>query len=302
MIRHRVLLSAKLAMTALGLISLPLALAAQEALPVSASMMVQDPAFPGYTIYRPALAEHFARPLPIIAWGNGGCINAGNRSEIFLREVAARGYFIIAPGSIVIDAESDAAETALGQYPVTRLAEAIDLAFAENRRAGGHLAGRLDETRVIAMGRSCGGLQAIVTAADPRVTGLVVINSGIIRNGGVEQADGSVAPRSYLPGTDVDLARLHTPVLYLVGGPRDQAFANAERDFALINGVPLFYGNMDVGHAGTFQQVAGGAMGRVAIQWLEWQARGDETAARNFLGPDCALCLDPQWTVQAKGL
>lgn len=301
MIRHRVLLAAKLAMAAAGLMSLPLSLAAQEALPVSASVMEQDPAFPGYTIYRPAQAERFARPLPIIAWGNGGCINAGNRSEIFLREVAARGFFIIAPGSIVPDAESDAAEAALGQYPVTRLAEAIDLAFAENRRAGGHLAGRLDETMVIAMGRSCGGLQAIATAADPRVTGLVVINSGIIRNGGVVQADGSVAPRSYLPGTDGDLARLHTPVLYLVGGPRDQAYGNAERDFELISGLPLFYGNIDAGHAGTFQQVAGGAMGRVAIQWLEWQARGDSIAARNFVSSDCALCSDPEWTVQTKG-
>lgn len=300
--RRRVLITAALMIVTVGQMSDPLPLAAQEAAPVSFSVMEQDLAFPGYTIYRPAQTENFARPLPIIAWGNGGCINAGNRSEVFLREVAARGFFVIAPGSIVADSASDADEAELGQYPATRLVEAIDLAFAANRQAGGYLAGRLDEKRVIAMGRSCGGLQAIVTAADPRVTGLVVINSGIIRNGGVAQADGSVAPRSYLPGTDADLARLHTPVLYLVGGPRDQAYANAELDFALIEGVPLFYGNMDVGHAGTFQQVAGGAMGRVVIQWLEWQAWGDDTTAGNFTGPDCRLCSDPQWTVQTKGL
>jgi dienelactone hydrolase len=301
MIRRSILLAATLAMTATLLLK-PFPLVAQEAAPVSASVMEPDPAFPGYTIYRPALAERFARPLPIIAWGNGGCINAGNRSEVFLREVAARGYFIIAPGTIVADSESDAAEAALGQYPATRLVEAIDLAFAENRRAGGHLAGRLDETKVIAMGRSCGGLQAIVTAGDPRVTGLVVINSGIIRNGGVAQADGSVAARSYLPGTDADLARLHTPVLYLVGGPSDQAFVNAERDFELIDGQQLFYGNMDVGHAGTFQQPAGGAMGRAAIQWLEWQNHDDGIAGENFLGSHCILCGDPEWITKRKGL
>lgn len=264
--------------------------------------MEADPAFPGYTVYRPAELDDFTRPLPIITWGNGGCINAGNRSETFLREVAARGYLVIAPGEIVFDSESDAAETAIGQYAATRLGEAIDLALAENRRAGSPFAGRLDEGNIIAMGRSCGGLQAIVAAADPRVTALVVLNSGIIRNGSVSQPDGSVSPRSYLPGTDADLARLHTPVLYLVGGPTDQAFPNAEQDFQLVDGLPVFYGNMDVGHAGTFQQPGGGAMGRVAIRWLEWQTREDQMAAMNFVGPQCLLCQDPDWIVKRKGL
>ena len=282
----------------------PLVLALSAATPATAQMspdasvMEEDAGLPDYTIYRPQTLDAGGRLLPIVVYGNGGCVHAGNRSEIFLREVAAHGYLVIAPGPIVGEAERDA----VGQYHVDRLTAAIDWAIAEHGRPGSRFEGLLDTSKITAMGRSCGGLQAIVAGSDPRVSGVVVINSGIIRSGGVEQADGTVTPRSYLPGTDADLARLHTPVIYLVGGPTDQAFVNAERDFAMIDQVPVFYGNMDVGHDGTFRQAGGGAMGRAAIDWLEWQNRGDSRAARRFLGSDCQLCSDPLWTVQRKGL
>lgn len=282
----------------------PLALALTPASPAigqqspDLSVMEEDTGLPDYTIYRPQSLNADNRLLPIVVYGNGGCVHAGNRSEIFLREIAVHGYLVIAPGRIVGEAERDT----VGQYHTDRLIAAMDWAIAENVRPGGRFESLLDPTTVTVMGRSCGGLQAIVAGSDPRVRAVVVINSGIIRSGGVEQEDGTVAPRSYLPGTDADLARLHTPVLYLVGGPSDQAFVNAERDFALIDHVPLFYGNMDVGHAGTFGEPGGGAMGQVAIDWLEWQARGDSTAARRFLGPGCGLCADSAWIIQRKGL
>ena len=284
---------------ALVLGALPSCASVPQSAPLA--VMEEDAGLPQFTIYRPAGERAQAGRLPIVLYGNGGCAHAGNRSEVFLREVAANGYLVIAPGPIRPPASPEA-ERRDPQYHTDQLFVALDWALAENARSGSRFHNRLDPEQVFAMGRSCGGLQAIVAGGDPRIAGVVVINSGIIRNGGVNQPDGSISPRPYLPGTEADLARLHTPVLYLVGGPSDQAYINSERDFDQINGLPLFYGNMDVGHGGTFQRPGGGAMGRAAIAWLDWQSRGDATAARQFTGPDCILCADPAWTVKRKGL
>jgi len=83
------------------------------------------------------------------------------------------------------------------------------------------------------MGQSCGGLQALEAAGDPRVKTAVILNSGIVRPGG------GAAPRLSLPGTPETLKTLHTPVIYLIGGPSDIAHKNAETDFREIEGVPL---------------------------------------------------------------
>lgn len=66
-----------------------------------ASVMEEDAGLPDYTIYRPQTLAAGGRLLPIVVYGNGGCVHAGNRSEVFLREVAAQGYLVIAPGPIV---------------------------------------------------------------------------------------------------------------------------------------------------------------------------------------------------------
>ena len=39
-----------------------------------------------------------------------------------------------------------------------------------------------------------------------------------------------------------------------------------------------------------------------AVMWLEWQLRGDKKAAAYFVGKDCGICTDKQWTVQRKNL
>lgn len=44
----------------------------------------------------------------------------------------------------------------------------------------------------------------------------------------------------------------------------------------------------------------GGASAKVAVEWLEWQLRGDKDAAGYFVGNNCGICVDKQWTVQRK--
>jgi len=36
------------------------------------------------------------------------------------------------------------------------------------------------------------------------------------------------------------------------------------------------------------------------VSWLNWQLRGDAQSAKRFVGEDCGLCKDAQWSLQRK--
>jgi len=55
------------------------------------------------------------------------------------------------------------------------------------------------------------------------------------------------------------LQTLHTPVIYIQGGPTDIAYANGMDDFKRIGHVPVAIANLPVGHGGTFLEPNGGA-------------------------------------------
>src|SRR5690606_18403964 len=95
---------------------------------------------------------------------------------------------------------------------------------------------------------------------------------------------------------------LHTPVIYILGGEPDIAYANGMDDFRRINHVPVAMANLPVGHGGTFDEPHGGSAARIAVDWLNWQLRGDATAARRFTGPDCGLCRDGRWTLEWRNV
>ena len=86
-----------------------------------------------------------------------------------------------------------------------------------------------------------------------------------------------------MTGTSVGkevLQTLHTPVIYIQGGPTDIAYANGMDDCKRITHVPAAIANLPVGHGGTFNEANGGAAASVAVSWLNWQLRGDHKAPR----------------------
>ena len=106
-----------------------------------------------------------------------------------------------------------------------------------------------------------------------------------------------------IPGLDVrkDVLRtLHTPTIYILGGPTDIAYPNGMDDFTRIAHVPVAVANLPVGHGGTFLEPNGGAAASVAVSWLDWQLRGDRQSAGRFVGEHCGLCQDAQWSLQRK--
>jgi dienelactone hydrolase len=175
-----------------------------------------------------------------------------------------------------------------------QLLEAIDWALAENEREGSPYYGRIDPNAVAVSGFSCGGVQALDVADDPRIATEVIMNSGLF-NG---------EPPA-LPGMQVGkeaLADVHFPILYILGGETDIAYENGMDDYERINHAPIAVASIDRGHGGTYFEPDGGAAAQVAVRWLEWTLRDDEEARAWFVGAACGLCDDPEWTYQSKGL
>jgi hypothetical protein len=65
--------------------------------------MEMDAGLPGHTTYRPDdLSAFNGTSLPIVVWGNGACVNAGNFFAPFLTEISSYGYLVIALGPIIV--------------------------------------------------------------------------------------------------------------------------------------------------------------------------------------------------------
>ena len=272
-----------------------------------AAMKEEVDSLPRHVVYRPKdLAALGRTKLGVVAWGNGGCSDDAASSRFHLLEIASHGYLVIASGRILSGPGAPAREPReprpappQGQLPPPRtqisdLTDAVDWALAENTRAGSPYFGRIDPAQIAYSGWSCGGVQALQVAKDTRVKTLVIHNSGILNSGPTNMTGASV-------GKEV-LQTLHTPVIYILGGPKDIAYENGMDDFKRISHVPVATANLPVGHGGTFNEPNGGAAASVAVSWLNWQLRGDAQSAKRFVGEDCGLCKDAQWSLQRKQL
>jgi hypothetical protein len=67
------------------------------------SRMQSDKSLPGHTIYVPK-SPVTGLKLPVLVWGNGGCIAYGASFQNFLTEIASQGYLVIANGAESISA------------------------------------------------------------------------------------------------------------------------------------------------------------------------------------------------------
>jgi len=264
------------------------------------------PSLPDHVVYRPAdLSRLDGHKLPILVWGNGGCSADGASGRLHLAEIASHGYLAIANGTIKSGPGAppqppqpmpQAGQPVRLPPPETsaaQLSQAIDWAISENRRAGSPFFGKLDTDAIAVSGWSCGGVQALTVAtSDPRVKAVIIHDSGLF-------STATPMPGMDLPKSALD--RLHTPILYVLGGPSDIAYANGMDDYARISRTPAAVVNIgDVGHGGTFYDPNGGKAAQIALAWLDWQLKGDRTAERMFVGADCTLCRDAEVKYQKK--
>jgi dienelactone hydrolase len=257
------------------------------------AIAIHDAKFPEYTIYRPENLKFAASntTLPLIIFGNGDCINTSVPFEKFLNEIASFGYIIIAIGPLrhsVDDFRNDS--IARMSISSSKLTEAIDQMEKCCQDPTSEYHSLVDLNNIALMGQSCGGLQALAVSSDPRVATTICLNSGLFLPDEGQQ--------NTVVGKDV-LKTLHSPILYMIGGPSDIAYNYALDDYSRINNVFVSMANYDVGHDGTFSEKFGGSFSLIAMQWFEWQLKNKEWAGKIFTGESCA-CEYPGWSIILK--
>lgn len=249
------------------------------------AIAVKEKGLPDFVIYRPKDFLHtHARQgaLPILMFGNGGCADTSIGYERMLTEIASHGYVVVAIGEMQ-DKRFDRPE---GHTPSSELKRGLDWIVEQSKTKGSDYYQNVDSDRVAAAGHSCGGAQVLANAADSRLKTYLILNAGM---GDMEMADASKE----------SLAKVHAPILYVVGGPEDVAYQNAQMDYGRIQHVPVTLANHPAsGHGGTYHEMYGGDYGRLVVDWLDWQLKGKKANADIFLKGD--LKNYDGWEVKAK--
>lgn len=286
------------------------------------AVLTGDTSLMTHTIFRPADLSVFGGQnlLPIIAYGNGGCVNSPDEVLEVLSEVASHGFLVVAIGPVKNAVFGPPEGFSMTDSKL--LLDAIDWAIAQNSKPGSIYFGKLAVDKIAVMGQSCGGLQALTVSPDPRITTTVCLNSGVLNqpmnlpaNLANPPQNGN-APRVAFPSVQkADLAKIHAPVLYLLGGAYDMATPNGTDDFNRIDKVPVVAasydfteqvqatGNKGLGHyPATYREPHGGDFAVAAVAWLKWQLKGDGEAAKMYRGNPCGLEKNVKWKVVRKNV
>ena len=259
------------------------------------AVMQEEPSLPMHTVFCPQDLTPFGEknPLPVVVWGNGACYNSPFEHYLFLNEIASHGYIILASGYMPKEDEPYKFDTI--RSTANQQIESIEWILAQNADKKSPYYQKVDTKHILAAGMSCGGLQTLTNSADPRLSGLMICNSGLFIN-----------PMGAMPGMDMPskeiLNDIKVPIIYILGGEEDIAYGNGMDDFHRINHVPAIACNYPVGHGGTYAQPHGGEFSIVATAWLDWQTKGSEEAAKMFVGEDCQLAQREGWTVEKNEL
>ena len=293
------------------------------------SEVVGDASCPRFTVYRPQNLKEVAAKqgvLPVIVYANGACFNNNVEMRLLLNEVASYGYVLAAIGPYD---EADVMEQWRGvlksAYPETKgevimaNGEQILPLTAEERQAREEQQAKQREEAAKnakkskkqqaappfrtypkmllevldwltdqnatqgSMGQSCGGAQVLGVSHDPRIKTCVMLNTGI-------------GDMDMMGVTKENLKNLHQPMFYMIGGPGDIAYANAQKDYERIaDNIPVVMLNSKDGHSGTYYEKHGGNYAKAVVKWLDWQLKGKAGQSALFLDDEYLKMKFPDW-------
>ncbi|HEY5450221.1 MAG TPA: hypothetical protein VIQ54_15810 [Polyangia bacterium] len=238
-----------------------------------------DPGIAEGTIFRPTDLGG-AEKYPIFVWGEGACSKNGLSNATAMAEIASYGYFVVADGTPNGSGNRTQDRSMLRAMAAPLIAY-IDWAIAENAKPCSAYYQSLETTKISANGFSCGGLMSQAMVLDPRVTTWGVNSSG-------------------MAGANQDYYNMvHTPVLFVEGGPDDIAYDGGGEGYAAIAklNVPVLWFSKDLGHGGDLFSSRGGDFTKINLAWLNWWLKNDQTATGKGLlvGASCPYCSNAAW-------
>lgn len=305
---------------ALGLLA-PAAPALAQAGASPAASFVKETAadLPGYNVYRPVDLADLEKPAPVIVWANGGCVKRDLTWASLFERWAGAGYVVVTihnanattntaamaqqqaaaaraaaqadPNDPAVQARMRAGAGLQAKSTTEAQRKAIDWAFAANA-AEGPLQGRLDTTRIVAAGNSCGGISSLnLAASEPRVKSVFVLSGS------------SIGPGATIETVKPVMSKVAVPAIWIVGGPEDVARAASEMDYSLQPagkpGVIVYRKAFDhrtvSTDPATLREVA-----EMGLNWFKATLYGDHKAATELTTTVCAPCAAGTWTVKAK--
>ncbi len=212
-----------------------------------------------YTVFRPACMRD-GEKYPVITWGNGTCGQSGGYAGL-LATLASHGFVVFAANSRFTDAGNN------------EMLKALDFAKAANEDPKNPLFGRLDLSKVGAMGHSQGAGATGHAAPDPRIKAIILWNGG----------DDIAVTKPFLT----------------VSGDRDTNSRTAMQLSTKVNASTqpaawLYYhkvletGGLFTGHLTLMMQPE--RVSEATIAWWKYILNGDAEAKKMFAGSDCGLC------------
>ncbi len=225
-----------------------------------------DLKFDLFTVYRPANWVE-GEKLPIITWGNGTCAQPEGYGPL-LRYVASHGFFVVAANSRWVGGNS-------------AMTKAIDFAIAANEDPSSPYFGKLDPTKVGAMGHSQGGGATVTASRDARVKSIIIFN-----------ANTSASKPFLAVSGDMD-----------IGNPTAASYARAVE--GATQGAFLFFHKiMGMGGAAGHltlmiepQRVTG-----PTVAFFKYTLSNDMESRDWFVGDNCKLCnMDADFEYGQKG-
>lgn len=205
------------------------------------------------TYYWPSNLGAQDRKHPVVLWGNGTFLNPG-AYDALLRHLASHGFVVAA---------ANTSNALSGQEMLAGLNSLTTF----NGDPSSVFYGKVDLTRVAAIGHSQGGGGAINAGADSRVDTVIGIQPFL--------------------GTD---SGLHGPVLYLAG-EADTVISPASvlgKYNAQGTRIPAAYAEV-AGSSHTDPIVNGNQYRGPITAWLRWQLLSDGNGRDQYVGP-CAYC------------
>jgi dienelactone hydrolase len=270
-------------------------LIAQPASAADPAVTKESPAnLPGYNVYRPAKMKH--RAMPVIAWGNGGCVRSDaswtNLYERWVRE----GYFVITitqpPGAAPLTMANAMAPGA--RYTADDQAAAINWAVKENATRGSPYYHRLDPRRIVAAGNSCGGITSLTLASRQINLKSVFVLSG-----------SSIGPGQKVEASQAIMSKVTVPVMFIVGGEEDIARVPANMDYDQLpaGGAAMVVMRSSGDHRTVSTDAAiQRDAGEISVNWFKATLYNDRAARKTLATTLCAGCDLKIWTVKSKNM